>query len=246
MNNGSFIYLFQKFDEIYQQETFKLKSVITDNKGSLASESSEEKEAKKTIKELLRCEIAISDLVSKDKISDETPYELALLLEVLYGDFDLLPEILLSIFLKISKCPKEKRRQFHTNVLNFMTPYLELLNEQQWNVSNIWEKKNHSKYLEDVFQENKEFLNSSLNISEDIIDDFVQRLEQNKNNYEELRKILSELCSDKAMFKEEAIYYQMLGRASLILELKSLDERKKKLSINFLKISIISHLCSGK
>jgi len=127
-----------------------------------------------------------------------------------------------------------------------MIPYLELLNGQQWDVVNIWEKESHSKYLESAFQENKEFLKSNTNISEEAIYNFIQKLEQNKNNCVELKKIFYELCSDKTMFKEEAIYYQSLGRVSLILQLKSLDERKEKLPINFLKISIISHLCSGK
>jgi len=247
MNNGSFIYLFQKFDEIYQQETFKLKSVLIKKERNSAYESSKEKEAKKTINELLRCEIAISDFLSTSKVYDENPDSLVPLLEVLYEDFDLLPELLLALFLKFSRrLSGEERQQVYMNILNFMIPFLEFLNKHQWDINKIFEKRSYLDHLEGVFKENIEFLKSNVNISEEEIHDFAQRLEQNKSNNEELRKTCWKLCSDKTIYKEETMYYQMLGRASFIMQIKRLDEKKEKLPINFLKMSVISYLCSGK
>ena len=247
LNNASFIYLFQKFDEIYRQQTLKLKYLLKDKEANITYNSPEEKEAKKIIQELLRCEITISDLVKSQKVECEIPHSLAPLLEVLYEDFDLLPELLLTLVLKTNKQRSDGRGRFHFNILNFMTPFLEFFNEQRWNVVSITEKQDYLGFFERVFKEQcQEILKNDIKFSEEETCDFVQILEQNKNNNEELRKFFSKLCTNKAIFKEEAMYYRTLGRTSLILQLKSLSETREKLPINFLKISAISYLFSGK
>jgi len=245
LHNGSFIYLFQKFDEIYQQQTLKLKFIIGDKEEDATTQ---EKEAKKIIQELFRCEMAISNLIPDgDMFGNMIPYTLVSHLEVLYKDFDLLPELLLTIFLKFSNLHSKMRgEQSCINILNFMAPFLEFFNEQDWDIVDISKKKIYLDYLESIFKQNKEMLLNNMKVSEEKIHDFTQMLEQNKNNYQELRRIFWDLCHNKTTFKEEPMYYQMLGKISLVLYIKSLDERKEKFLVTFLKICVISYLWAGK
>ena len=236
------MYLYQKLDEIYLQAFNQLKS--KENEEDTSTNLSKEKEYKHSLRELFQIELSIRDAIPKGYLVGlESPHNLIQLLEVLYDDFELLPQLLLAFFVKIFKLDSgSSRESTHAKVLNFMVPFMEALCENEWDAMNLTKNFNA---LQTQFSQLEEFLRKNSSLAEEEILSFLTELKQKGNNSFEFKRSIRRFCEEKMKNREENLYYEFLGRVSLILQLGNIEKNKDNLPPAWLKLTLISYFCAG-